>query len=496
MSKIATAEAGRSLEDFLLVDDLFQTVFGNPEFAVYVIRVDAEGEFTFQEANEQVIAIAGRPLSEIRGSRPMDCLPLEVGECLTSNLRVCLERGESITYERGLELPQGQVVFKTSLMPVTPRIGRIRHIVGLTRDITQQASVIAGANHNAALLKALGITLPSAVYLLNIQTREFRFLGGDVNPERRRWRQAAEDESRMGSMQFFHPEDIPRAQAHLEDLAVLDDGEIGTIDFRILSADGEFRHVLNRSTVFSRNAAGEVELVLGVSEDMSEHDRMAQEVRDLSKRMLTLQIDERRQIAQELHDSTGQHLTAARLSLQRAQIGQQGLMGSAKDRAFLVAALDDTRTALEEAQHEVRVLSYLLHPPQIQSQGLSQAISSFATGFGQRAGLEVSVRIAPGADLIDDNVALHLFRICQEALTNVYRHARAGAAMVTLAVDEATIQLEVLDDGIGIDEAHLPTLEQLGVGLSGMRDRLTRLGGSLQLFGGSWGTTLLATVPR
>jgi signal transduction histidine kinase len=297
-------------------------------------------------------------------------------------------------------------------------------------------------------------------------------------------------------MQFFHPDDLPRAEAHLQELALLGDGEIAAIDFRVMAADGEFYHVLNHSTVFSRNAGGEVELVLGVSEDMSQHDRMEKEVRDLSERMLTLQIDERRQIAQELHDSTGQHLTAARLSLQRAQIGQQDLKGTDKDRAFLVAALDDTRSALEEAQHEVRVLSYLLHPPQLQTQGLSEAISSFATGFGQRAGLDMSVRIAPGVDRVDDTVALHLFRICQEALTNIYRHARAQAAMVTLDLDEAMIRLEVHDDGVGIDEAQLPTLELLGVGLSGMRDRLARLGGTLQLFGGSGGTTLLATVPR
>jgi signal transduction histidine kinase len=165
--------------------------------------------------------------------------------------------------------------------------------------------------------------------------------------------------------------------------------------------------------------------------------------------MLTLQIDERRRIAQELHDSTGQNLTAAGLGMSRARTLLAGAH-SAEDDESLLAAIADAGHYLAEAQREIRVLSYLLHPPHLRSGRLAEALEDYAFGFGKRAGLKVTVDIAPAAGSIDDDVAVHLFRVCQEALTNVYRHANAHKARVVLEVDN-TIRLTVKDDGIGFD---------------------------------------------
>jgi signal transduction histidine kinase len=241
----------------------------------------------------------------------------------------------------------------------------------------------------------------------------------------------------------------------------------------------------------SRNAAGEVEYVLGVSEDITDLDLVEKQVRDLSERLLTSQIDERRRIAEDLHDSTGQHLFAVGLALTRARSSPTAGGSARENRAMLFEALDDARHSLQIAQREVRMLSYLLHPPEIVSEGLGEAIRNFARGFAKRSGHYVEVHLAPEGDTLGDELSLNLFRACQEALTNIYRHADASMVTIALDADELGVRLKVTDDGVGVDPS-----KDLGVGLSGMQERVRRLGGDAQLSSGPEGTTLLVTVPR
>ena len=186
-------------------------------------------------------------------------------------------------------------------------------------------------------------------------------------------KQKAEDAGSEAFTMFMHPEDLEKVVAHRRRLATLPDGEVETIELRVLTPSGEYRLHSNRETVFSRNANGEVELVLGVSEDVTQRELAEEQVRDLSERLLTSQIDERRRIAEDLHDSTGQHLFAVGLALTRARASQIAGGKTADNRATLIEALDDAKHSLQIAQREVRMLSYLLHPPEIVSEGLSEA---------------------------------------------------------------------------------------------------------------------------
>ena len=477
-------------------DEVFRTIFASPDFVAYVLHIDDDGVATFEDANEGVAGLAGRPLDEIIGKAPADCLPPQIADCLVANIQTLLETGKGFTYDRTLDLPQGRLSWRTSLMPAAGRPGRVRHVVGLTRDITDEANQIDKAEKRTALLKGLGIAMPSAVYLLDLRTRCIRFIGGDVHEERQLWRRGAEDAGSLAVEKYFHPDDHARAEAHYRELAALRDGEVTAIDYRILCPDGTYRRHSNRETVFTRTAEGEVELVLGVSDDVSEQDRVEQEVRDLSEQMLTLQIEERRRIAQELHDSTGQHLTAASLALNRIHSGHLAAASADARVGCLLEPIEDARLSVDEARREIRVLSYLLHPPQIRSHGLAEAIAEFANGFARRSGLAIDVHVEPDADTIDDDVALQLFRVCQEALTNVYRHAHARRVFVALNMDETAIRLTVTDDGIGFNDVGPGRAMPLGVGLAGMRQRMERLGGEVQVSGGPDGTTLTAIAPR
>jgi PAS domain S-box-containing protein len=486
VAKQTAAGAVAALDPTLFRDAVFKS-----EFAVYVVRFDAAGVGRFEDANETVLTIAGKPLAQVIGQRPADCLPGEIGECLQGKLAACFATGEPVAYERSLEGPNGTLTFRTHIVPITGRFGKVEHALGMTRDVSQEVNQVREAQQNAALLQRLGIALPNAIYLLNIKTLSLRFIGGDPDIERRKWRSQAEEAGSEAANRFFHPDDHAKAKAHVRRLAELKDGEVATVEYRILARDGEYRPHRHRETVMARNAAGEVELVLGVSEDITDLDLVERQVRDLSERLLTSQIDERRRIAEDLHDSTGQHLFAVGLALTRARSSQTAGSNGHENRAVLFEALDDARHSLQVAQREVRMLSYLLHPPEIVSEGLCEAIRNFARGFARRSGHYVQVHLAPEADTVGDEVSLNLFRACQEALTNVYRHAEASMVMIHLEVDEGNIRLAITDDGVGVDPAKV-----LGVGLSGMQERMKRLGGDAQLSSGPDGTTLVVTVPR
>jgi len=473
----------------------YDAIFSQPDLAVYVIRVCEDGTFRIEDANAAVAKLANRPIDELGGLTPHEGLIEPIANCLETNLRVCLETQSFLQYERELDLPEGRLSWKTTLIPVARQTGEDAHVVGMTRDISYEARMASVAEHHEAMLKGLGSTLPNIIYLYDLKTQRVCFTAGaESRPLGYRPQQFIEMGEELVPA-LVHPDDRDKVAAHLRDLAHLEDGEISPIEYRVRHLDGHYRHFQSRDTVFNRDDAGEVELILGVSEDVTEQDRMQEEVRDLSERLLMLQIEERRVIAEELHDSTAQHLIAADLALERIrEVGAVG-KGGPDDARFIQAALDDAQQSLQEAKREIRVQTFLLHPPLLQSRGLGVAVENFATGFAARAGLEIEVHIDRRADRVSDEFALALFRVCQEALTNVYRHARASKVTISLALSGGELSLTVLDDGIGTGQGDWSTGPRRGVGLSGMRERMERLGGVVSVEAGHPGTRLVATVP-
>jgi len=203
-----------------------------------------------------------------------------------------------------------------------------------------------------------------------------------------------------------------------------------------------------------------------------------------------MQMEERRRIAEDLHDSTAQHLTAAELALGMIEASRGG------DEAPAIAiALGDARHSIREAKKEIRLLSYLLHPPGVSGTRLSEAVRTFVLGFGARAGLETDVRIPPQRNEVTDEIAVACFRVCQEALANVHRHARATGIVVALDVSETAVTLEVADNGRGLGLPGADFGASMGVGIPAMRERMERLGGSVRLERAAQGTKVIATVP-
>lgn len=462
------------------------------DWAVFVIRIDRDGTFRFEDANERVAGIARRPLDEVLNRTVHEALPPPIAECLSNNLERCAADRRTLTYLRGLDLPDGRVSWKTTLVPVEDDHGDLRHVVGITRDITFEEALFNKAERSQAILAGLEAAVPSAIYMRNLKTTSIRFLGGHADPKRVAWRKKAEEAGPLAVELYTHPADREIRKEQFRKLAELPDGEVLVTDIRVMGPDGDFRKISCRETVFSRDAEGLVEQVLGASDDITDLEHLEEERRDLSARIVTLQMDERRRLAEELHDSTAQHLTGASLALTRILAARSA---GTDGEPFFSTAVGDALRSLEEADREIRVLSYLFHPPLLEDIGFVAAVRTFATGFAKRSGIKLDLHIDEKAASADAETAHHLLRVCQEGLANVHRHAKSTKVEVRVKTTASKFVLQIVDDGVGIGERQANYLDG-GIGLTGMRERMRRLKGSLTVRNWGGGTELLAMVPR
>ncbi len=221
-------------------------------------------------------------------------------------------------------------------------------------------------------------------------------------------------------------------------------------------------------------------------------EQKEERLRQLSVHLMTLQDEERRRIARELHDSAGQTLAAMKMSI--ALIRQISAA-----RPDLLRLVDDLNALADEALQEVRTTSYLLHPPLLDEAGIASATRWFVEGFSRRSGIPVQCDIPEKMERPPRDCELVLFRVLQESLTNVHRHSGASAATVRLTRDTDQLMLEVDDNGKGIPEERLQrfnaSLGTAGVGISGMRERVRELGGRLEIRSLKTGTTISVALP-
>ena len=264
------------------------------------------------------------------------------------------------------------------------------------------------------------------------------------------------------------------------------DGEVIQTVCRIRGADDKTVWASVRSQVFARTPDGGVQRILGVTTDETEHYEHQAELAAAANALAHAELNERRRIGRELHDSTAQLLVAARLGLNRLSTHGQ-LTGEP------LRVLDDARQAIERAQHEIRNFSFVLHPPALlEAGGLEDSLRAFAVGFGRRTGLEITTEIGRRNLHLPFRAKVALFRVAQEALMNVYRHAQATSAVLRLKHRRGRVMLEVEDDGVGLPGDGRTPPE--GVGVSGMRARMRQLGGAFELTSGAVGVLVRASV--
>lgn len=218
--------------------------------------------------------------------------------------------------------------------------------------------------------------------------------------------------------------------------------------------------------------------------EIAERKQAEKEVQDLSRRMLRVQEEERRNLARELHDGATQNMVA--LSLNMAQIRHAGSV-----TPETAAMIDECMRMVEDCTNELRTISYLLHPPLLGELGLGRTLRGYVDGFARRSGIAVTLTASGDLDQLGFDVELAVFRIVQEALSNIHRHSHSSTAQILLIRQDAALGLEISDQGRGIP----PGKDMAGVGIAAMRERVRLLRGCLDIKTSSSGTTITISLP-
>lgn len=305
-------------------------------------------------------------------------------------------------------------------------------------------------------------------------------------------------------MEYLHPDD--KEQSLAEWMGCVRSGETYESEYRILGRQGQYRWFRARAVPL-RDPNGSIVKWYGTCSDIHDSKLLEQSIRDsaielermvdvrtaelrrLSSRLMTLQDEERRRIAREIHDGLGQELAAAKMIM-------DGILSKDSSPSVQQAAADASQL-VDRAIRQVRTISHLLHPPLLDEVGLGSALRWYLEGLSERSGIEIHLEIDP-PDLgrLKPELETAIFRIIQEALTNMFRHSGARNGRVSLTESERDIVVRVRDDGKGIEEQVIQLRpESVGVGIGGMRQRVNELGGSLRLANANPGTIVEVVIP-
>jgi signal transduction histidine kinase len=222
----------------------------------------------------------------------------------------------------------------------------------------------------------------------------------------------------------------------------------------------------------------------GLTRELKQRQLAEQNALKLSAQLLSAQDQERRKIARDLHDGLGQVLVAAKMA-------SDALLNRPDPQK-----MEELNTLLGEAVSSTRSISHLLHPPLVDELGFVSAARSYLEGFSQRTGVQVNCDLPDRQQRLPRDVELILFRILQEALTNIQRHSKSAQAEVQFRADHAAVTLKIRDFGVGLPTAMLQENgSHLGVGLAGMRERVRERKGQFEIRSDAEGTLISATLP-
>lgn len=308
-------------------------------------------------------------------------------------------------------------------------------------------------------------------------------------------------------LDFLHPDDVDRSKSDW--MKSVQEGGHYECEYRVRSKDGDYRWFRSRAVPI-RDADGKIVKWYGTCSDIHDSklleqsirdnaielekmvDRRTDELRRLSVRLMTAQDQERRRIARDLHDGLGQELAVAKMVLDKMALEKTSQPQAQSQEGWAQAA-----SIIDRAIQQVRTMSHLLHPPLLDEVGLLSALAWYAEGLSKRSGIETFLEVQPpDFPRLATEVETAVFRIVQEALTNVFRHSEARKVWIKLSQRDGMITVSVLDDGKGINKrvAELRP-ESIGVGIGGMKQRAREFGGELRLTNAKPGTLVELVIP-
>jgi signal transduction histidine kinase len=356
-----------------------------------------------------------------------------------------------------------------------------KRIFGVTRDITERKAADVALQDSEVRLRMATAGAALGVFEWHPTTGKAIWENERICEIFGRNRADGPLSRRQFLNEYLHPDDALKFNAALNE-AMRTDGILHVI-CRIRSKRGA-KQWLQIDGKFEPDTASKPARLVGVVADITARKRLEARAKLLSQHLLTIQEEERRSIAQELHDSTVQHLVAADLALATLvpHLGRKGQK-----------SWNDVEDSLVEAMNELRTFSYLMHPPTLRTRGLHHSLQHYIDGFADRS--RIACTFKTNNDKLPLRVQRAVFRIVQEALANVYRHASASNASVELRRVGAQLHVIVTDNGRGIDDRREPhKSHRPGVGIRGIRMRVNQLGGRVRISRPQTGGTRIHAV--
>jgi len=310
-----------------------------------------------------------------------------------------------------------------------------------------------------------------------------------------------------GWMDYVHPEDREATDGRWK--LCMSSGEHYEAEYRMRGRHGEYRWFRARAIPI-RDHEGTIVRWYGTCSDIQDSKLLEQSIREnaatlekvveertealrqLSSRLMRMQDEERRRIARELHDSTGQKLAALQMNMSMVK-STIPTPPPEFDEIFSECA-----SLARSVSEELRTLSYLLHPPLLDECGLNMAIDLYVSGINQRHGLHVQVEMPQALCRLSEEAELAIFRVVQASLTNVHLHSGATEAKVMVHQNLDGVVVAIVDEGQGIPDGvldHSSRTRTIGIGITGMRERVEQLGGRFEIESNRNGTRVKATIP-
>jgi two-component system NarL family sensor kinase len=455
-------------------------------FDEFLFELDADGKFQGVWSSSPALTNARR--GELLGRHAMEVLGEEVFRPFSAVFHRVIESQQSDGIEFRVDSNDGERWFYARVLPVARRNGQPPSVSLLTHDISAQKKTEEKLRKSEALLAQAeqlvnmgSWEIDTTLQTLTCSENLYGILGLDSENRELNLREIQD--------RRLLPEEAEMARKDLR--AAVEDGVPFVHDLRYTRPDGATRNLHVRGFPF-HDASVRVVRVVGVTEDVTDRLKVEEGLRRASERVFTLRDDQERRVARDLHETASQDMAALKMAL--ARVGETLPKRNRVANTFLQSA----REFAEEAIQHIRTVSYSLHPILLDEAGLATALRSFVNGFAERSGIPVKLKIKRGFGTLPQEMDIALFRVVQEALTNIHRHSKSRVAKITLERLRDKVHLTIADRGVGMPPASAATgwNQPMGIGIAGMRERVKHLGGvfDIQSEPGR-GTTISVELP-
>lgn len=366
-------------------------------------------------------------------------------------------------------------------MPIFDAAWQCIGVYGVARDITTQRQAEATLQESEERFRLIAETVSEVFWIADPAIQRMRY----VSPAYERiWRRSRESlyENPRSFLEAIHPDDLGRV---LQDLQVQSHDKPFAHEYRIIWPDGTVRWIWDRGFP-SLDEHGVVNYYVGAAQDITERKNMEESLHRLSGELLHSRDDERKMIAQDLHDGIGQTLIALSLTLAKAKEAVR------RPPRGLQKLLADSMELTDQCLREARALTYLLHPPLLEHGGLAYALPWLSRNLTERSGVRIDVFVDGSVGRFTPEIESCFFRVAQEALQNSIVHSGSASATIRLRREGDVLKLKVQDSGRGFGASGDKDGSNGGIGLISMKERMDRIGGRLAVSSSPEGTIVRA----